>query len=367
MRLSLSDDQRELQSTVRRFLEAKAGTGQPAPGGQYDDKVWQQLAGQLGLASLIVPERHGGSGFSAIELSVVLEELGRALTGSPLFATAALAAQTILASGDEPAMQAYLPAIAAGAATGTVALYEAGRSWNATELAVLAETTADGWLLTGTKSHVIDGQVADLIIVSASTAAGVGLFLVDSGAPGLRRVPVATLDPTRQQASLMLERTPARLLGADGGGREIISRVLDLAAVALAAEQVGGAQRCLEMSVDYAKLRVQFGRPIGSFQAIKHKCADMLIAVESARSLAYYAAGCAADDPAELPAAASLAKAYCSEAYFRVAADNIQIHGGIGFTWEHPAHLHYRRAKSSELLFGGPAEHRDQLSRRLAL
>jgi alkylation response protein AidB-like acyl-CoA dehydrogenase len=175
------------------------------------------------------------------------------------------------------------------------------------------------------------------------------------------------MDQTRKQARIEFASTPARLVGGDGQGWSTLDRVLDLAAVALAAEQVGGAQRVLDMAVDYAKTRVQFGRPIGSFQAIKHKCADMLLEVESAKSAAYYAAWCASELNDELPAMASMAKAYCSEAYFHCAAENIQIHGGIGFTWEHPAHLYFKRAKSSELLFGDPTYHRELLAQRIGL
>ncbi len=193
------------------------------------------------------------------------------------------------------------------------------------------------------------------------------LFAVEADAAGLTRTPLATMDQTRKQARLEFSATPARLVGEDGGAGPALSRTLDLAAVALAAEQVGGAQRCLDMAVDYAKTRIQFGRPIGSFQAIKHKCADMLLEVESAKSAAYYAGWAAAEDSEELPVVASLAKSYCSEAYFHAAAENIQIHGGIGFTWEHDAHLYFKRAKSSELLLGDPSYHRELLAQRIGI
>src|SRR5208282_5547905 len=220
---------------------------------------------------------------------------------------------------------------------------------------------------TGENAFVLDGYTADLILVAARTDAGISIFAVDGSAPGLTRTLMETLDLTRKQARLSFTDVPARLIGADGEGSAVLARVLDLAAVGLAAEAVGGAQRCLEMSVDYAKLRVQFGRPIGSFQAIKHKCADMLLEIESAKSAAYYAAWAAADGSDELPLVASLAKAFCSEAYFHAAAENIQIHGGIGFTWEHDAHLYFKRAKSSELLFGDPAYHRELLAQRIGI
>jgi alkylation response protein AidB-like acyl-CoA dehydrogenase len=221
--------------------------------------------------------------------------------------------------------------------------------------------------LNGTKSFVLDGHLADLIIVAARSSAGVSLYTVAGDAAGLTRTALSTMDQTRRQAKLEFSNTPATLLGADGKGWDILSTVLDLAAIGLAAEQVGGAQFVLEMAVQYAKDRVQFGRPIGSFQAIKHKCADMLLEVESAKSAAYYGLWCASEMNEELPSVASLAKAYCSEAYFHATAENIQIHGGIGFTWEHPAHLYFKRAKSSELLFGDPTYHRELLAQRIGI
>jgi alkylation response protein AidB-like acyl-CoA dehydrogenase len=214
---------------------------------------------------------------------------------------------------------------------------------------------------------VIDGHTANLLVVAARTDKGVSLFTVDADASGITKTPLSTMDQTRKQAKLDFDNTPATLLGEQGKGWDVLSTVLDLAAVGLAAEQVGGAQFVLEMAVQYAKDRVQFGRPIGSFQAIKHKCADMLLEVESAKSAAYYAMWCAAEMNEELPSVASLAKAYCSEAYFHATAENIQIHGGIGFTWEHPAHLYFKRAKSSELLFGDPTYHRELLAQRIGI
>ena len=214
-------------------------------------------------------------------------------------------------------------------------------------------------MLDGRKSFVLDGHVADLLLVVAQADGGPSLFAVRGGADGLERRPLETLDMTRKQAALELDGVPGRLIGAEGSAADVVERTLRQAAVALAAEQVGGAQRCLDMSVEYAKIRMQFGRAIGSFQAIKHMCADLLLEVESARSAAYYAAWAAQEQSDELPLVSSLAKAFCSEAYFRAAADNIQIHGGIGFTWEHDAHLYYRRAKSTELMLGTPEEHRE--------
>ena len=217
------------------------------------------------------------------------------------------------------------------------------------------------------KNYVLDGNTANLILVTATSAQGLSLYAVDAAAAGLTRTALPTMDQTRKQSRLEFSNTPATLIGTDGGALAGLERTLQMAAAALAAEQVGGAQRVLNNAVDYAKNRVQFGRPIGSFQAIKHKCADMLLDVESAKSAAYYAAWAAQEDSDELPIAASLAKSFCSEAYFHCAAENIQIHGGIGFTWEHHAHLYFKRAKSTELLLGDPAYHRELLAQRLGI
>ena len=370
MNFAFSDEQEELRAVVRRFLAEKSPEPEvrrlmeTVPG--YDRDVWRLAAGQLGLPGLAIPEKFGGSGFGYPELTVVFEEMGRALLCAPFFATVALAANLLLAAEDENAKADYLPGLATGDLIGTVALAEPSSRWDEAGVSLPA-TAADGaWTLTGEKLFVLDAAVADLILVVARTPAGVSVFAVPKGAPGLVVEPLATMDQTRKQARVLLRDTPARLVGADGAGWPAVSRMLDLAAVALAAEQVGGAQRVLDMAVEYAKTRVQFGKPIGSFQAIKHKCADMLLEVESARSAAYY--GCfVANDADELPVAASLAKAYCSEAYLHAAAENIQIHGGIGFTWEHPAHLYFKRAKSSELLFGDPAYHRELLAQRIGI
>jgi alkylation response protein AidB-like acyl-CoA dehydrogenase len=333
----------------------------------YDSSVWQQMAGQLGWQGLAIPERFGGSGYTFAEQAVIFEEMGRALLCSPYFATVALATTTLLATGDGPAQADYLPGIAGGETIATLAHTEPSGRWDMAGIAMTATADAGGWRLNGTKTFVLDGHTATLILTAARTPGGISLFAVDGSSDGLLRTPLSTMDQTRKLARLDFSGVPARILGEEGQGWDVISRVLDYAAVALAAEQVGGAQRCLESAVDYAKVRIQFGRPIGSFQAIKHKCADMLLEVESAKSAAYYAAWAAGEENDELPVAASLAKAYCSEAYFHTAAENIQIHGGIGFTWEHPAHLYFKRAKSSELLFGDPMYHRELLAQRIGL
>ncbi|MCB0990075.1 MAG: acyl-CoA/acyl-ACP dehydrogenase, partial [Acidimicrobiales bacterium] len=362
MNFAFTEEQEELRSIVRSFLEDKSPESavrelMETENG-YDQAVWSQMAEQLGLQSLIIPEEYGGQGFGYVELIVVLEEMGRALLCAPFFSSVVLAANALMQSGNTAAMEQYLPGIASGETIATLALAEANGRWDAEGVTVEASGDSGSVTLSGEKMFVIDGATANLIIVAAKANGGIHLYTVDGDASGLTRESLATMDQTRKQARLTFDNTPAQHL-ADTNNFEMISTILDLAAVGLAAEQVGGAQFVMEMAVQYAKDRVQFGRPIGSFQAIKHKCADMLLEVESAKSAAYYAGWCAAEMNDELPSVASLAKAYCSEAYFHCAAENIQIHGGIGFTWEHPAHLYFKRAKSSELMFGDPAYHRE--------
>ncbi len=370
MNFAFSEEQEQLRQFVRSFLEDKSSEAavreQMETEKGYDDAVWSQMAEQLGLQSMIIPEEFGGQGYGFVELGVVLEEMGRALLCAPFF-SGVMATAALLNSGDDDAKKAHLPGIASGETIATVAFTEENGRWDESGITMEAASAGDGHTLSGTKSFVIDGHVANLMLVAARTGAGVSLFAVDGDASGITRESLATMDQTRKQAKVTFENTPATLIGTDGDGWNTLSTMLDLAAVALAAEQVGGAQFVLDMAVQYAKDRVQFGRPIGSFQAIKHKCADMLLEVESAKSAAYYAMWCASEMNDELPSVASLAKAYCSEAYFHAAAENIQIHGGIGFTWEHPAHLYFKRAKSSELMFGDPSYHRELLAQRIGL
>jgi alkylation response protein AidB-like acyl-CoA dehydrogenase len=329
----------------------------------YDPQVWKQLAEQLGLQGLAIPEEYGGAGATPVELGIAFEEMGRVLLCAPFFATVGLAAQALLAAGDEQAKREYLPRIADGSLLATVAVTEADGRWDLDAVRTSAVPDGDAFLLDGTKMFVVDGHIAQLLLVVARTDAGLGLFAVDAFDAGVVRTALPTLDMTRKLARVELTRVPARLVSGPGDATGALSRALDLALAALTAEQAGGAQRCLDMAVDYAKIRMQFGRPIGSFQAIKHKCAEMLIEVESAKSAAYHAAGSAAEASSdELGVAAAIAKAYCSQAYFHVAAETIQVHGGIGFTWEHDAHLYFRRAKSSQLFLGDEHYHRERFA-----
>ena len=371
MNFTLSDEQRELRTTVREFLADKSPESEvrrlmATPLG-YDPVVWEQMSGQLGLTGLAIPEEYGGSGFGYVELGLVFEELGRSLACAPYFSTIALAAEVLLRSRDEEVKKELLPGIAAGSTRATLALLEQASGWDESSVTLPATPSAGGWSLTGQKRYVLDGHTADVILVAARTDSGVGVFVVDGSAEGLSRDHVETLDQTRKQAHLTFAATPARLVGDPAGGWRLLTQVLQTAAILLAAEQVGGASGALEMAVGYAKVRHQFGRPIGSFQAIKHKCADMLTETEAARSAAYYGMWALDADDDDVPVAASVAKSFCSETFMQVAADNIQIHGGIGFTWEHPAHLYFKRAKTNELLLGSPSHHREFLAQQVGL
>lgn len=358
------DELEELRHAIRDFLAAKSPSSavrtlMMADAG-YDPGVWLQMARELGLHGIAVPEEWGGAGAGMPELVVVFEEMGAALLCAPFFATVALAASAVLASGDRTAMADLLPHFVDGTSVGTVALNGTLEAWTPDSVDTSARSTPDGFRLSGDLPLVLDGHAADVILVAANTDRGVSLFAVAATADGLRREQLVTLDRTRKAARLCLDDVPARLIGDDGAAAPVLARVSDLATVALAAEQLGVAQRSLDMAVGYAKDRIQFGRAIGSFQAVKHRCADMLVLVEGARSAVVHAAQVADTD--ELALAASVAKMTCSEAALQTALDSMRIHGGIGFTWEHDAHLYVRRAKSTELILGSPGYH----ARRLA-
>lgn len=370
MDLSHSAEQEELRRVVRAFFLAASPEAEVrrlmADDDGWDPAVWSRMAKELGLQGLAVPERYGGQGFGFQELAIVLEEMGRALVCAPFLSTAVLATHLLIRTGGATAEE-LLPRIAVGDLVATVAIAEESGGWDGDGLQAVATSDGPGWRLDGTKCYVLDGNAADVVLVVARAREGLTVFRVDAGADGMARTPVRTADPTRRQARIEFRSTPATLVGELGAGGPVLSYVLQVAAIALAAEQLGGAERVLEMAVEYATVRVQFGRPIGSFQAVKHRCAEMLVDVERARSAVGYAAWCAAEQSDDLPVVASLAKATCSEAFSRVAADNILIHGGIGFTWEHPAHLYLKRAKSSELLFRDATYHRELLAEYLGL
>ncbi len=357
----------DLRDAVREFLRTRSSStavreAMESPNG-YDEQVWRQLAGAMGLPGIAVPEEFGGAGAGMAELAVVFEQMGAALLCSPFFATVALAVSALLTSGDRDAMVKLLPGFVDGSTTATLILNGELGPWNPESVTLAARNAPEGFVVNGDAPMVLDGHTADVVLLAARTEAGFSLLAVESGAPGLHRERLAGLDRTRRIARLRFEEVPATLIGTDGAGAAALARTSDLALVALGAEQVGAAQRCLDMAVEYAKNRIQFGRPIGSFQAIKHRCADMLVAVEGARSAAMHAAEVAdAPDSSELPIAASVTKMACSEALLQAALDSMRVHGGIGFTWEHDAHLYVRRAKASQLMFGTPDMHAQRLA-----
>jgi alkylation response protein AidB-like acyl-CoA dehydrogenase len=374
--LAFSVEHEELRSMVRRFLldrspEAEVRRLMETLDG-HDSAAWMTMAQQLGLQGLQIPAEYGGSGSGFVELQIVCDEMGRALQCAPFFSSAVLATSVLLCVDDPIARQQYLPGLADGSIIATLAMTESDGEWSADGIVTAAVQRGEGaddrtYQITGEKLFVLDGMVASLLLVVARTYQGPSLFAVDPTAHGVHREALSTLDETRKQARITLDRVEGTLVGVDGGAAAPLVDALDRGAAALAAEQAGGARRTLEMAVEYAKVREQFGRPIGSYQAIKHKCADMLLEVESATSAAY-AAGWAIDGrTSEVGVLASLAKAYCSEAYYHCAAENIQIHGGIGFTWEYPAHLYFKRARSTEALLGSPRHHRELLAERLGL
>ena len=373
MQFAFTDEQVEFRSILRRFLEAKSPPTavrrlmETEDG--YDRAVWQQLSGELGLAGVHIPEEYGGQGFGFVELCIALEEMGRSLLCAPFFSTVALAATAILNGATEDEKRRLLPKIAAGETLAALAFTEDDGRWDMGATQTTATVANGGYRLDGVKSFVVDGHVADLIVVLARAPGsrgtdGLSLFAVAGDAPGLERRALKVMDPTRKQARLTFKSVPATLIGTEGGAAAGFAKTLDQAAACLANEMAGGTGRLLEMSMDYAQMRVQFGRQIGSFQSLKHKAADMLMEAEMAKSAAYYAASAAAENSADFPAVASLAKACAAETYMQTAVHTIQIHGGIGFTWDQDCHLCFKRAKSSEVMLGDPAYHRELMMQR---
>jgi acyl-CoA dehydrogenase len=360
-----SPDQKALREQARKFLGEHASSPRvrrilegAAP---YDAELWRGM-GEMGWMGTAIPEPLGGAGFGHLELCVIAEELGRSLAPTPFASTIYLAAEALLLAGSDAQRKRWLPRIAQGDAIGCLALAEGPQVATPANLA----TRADGARLTGVKVPVADGDVADFAVVLASEGAGrASLFLVDLKGRGVTRAAVATVDPTRSHARIAFDGAPGELLGVAGEGWALAERLLDRAAVLVAFEQIGGAQASLEMAREYALGRFAFGRQIASFQAIKHKLADMYVGVELARSNAYYGAWALTKDAPELPVAAAAARVAASEAYYQAAKENIQIHGGMGFTWEFDCHLHYRRAKLTGLMLGSARRWKDLLVARL--
>lgn len=358
-----------LRNTAREFLDDRLPIPtvrelMMTPEG-FDRSLWKEMA-DLGWTGLAIPEEHGGAGYGPVELSVIFEEMGRMVTPGPFFATVGLATPVIMTLADDEQKAELLPGIASGETIATLAVFEGSRDWGLEAIETTATRDGDRWMISGVKKHVLDGHLADLFLVAARTDDGVAVFPVRAGETGVGVEQVDVLDPTRRQGNVAFEGVAAgRPLGG-GPAADGLKKALAMASSLLANEQVGGAQRCLEMSTEYAKTRHQFGRPIGSFQAVKHRCARMLVKVEHAKSVAYHAVR-VTDDEQEFAIAAPLAASVASEAYVWAAGENIQLHGGIGFTWEHDAHLYLKRAKTSSLLLGDPRFHRQRLGDVLGL
>jgi alkylation response protein AidB-like acyl-CoA dehydrogenase len=373
MNFGFSEEQEFLRTTAREFLTKEAPMTavrelMDDPRG-YQPAIWAKMA-ELGWTGLLLPEEYGGAGLTLIDLIVVAEELGRALTPSPFFATLQ-GSLAVLHGGTDTQRKEILPEVSAGRKVLSFAITEEAGNENADEIATKAVREGAGWKLTGTKLFVPDAQNADTIVVAARSGgageAGISLFVVEKGAPGLTIVPLKSMDQTRRIAEVRFAGTPAQLLGNENGGWSTWKKVRENALVYLSAEALGGAQKVLDDSVKYAKERIQFGKPIGVNQAIKHKCADMLIEVESSKSITYYAAWAVAENVDEAELAASMAKAYTSDAYRHASSENIQIHGGVGFTWEYDCHLYFKRAKAIEVTYGDPTEHRERVAQLLNL
>jgi alkylation response protein AidB-like acyl-CoA dehydrogenase len=370
MRFSFTPEQEEFRAGLRRALEARSPTKEVrrlmATDTGWERDGWQKLNRELGLTAVHIPEAYGGSGFGFGELGIVLEEMGRGLLCAPFFSTAALATTAILNAGTEEQKQALLPSIAAGDTTATLAFSEDDGRNDGAGVAMTASPSGAVYRLDGTKSFVLDGHTADLIVVLArrpgSTGEdGLSFFTVAGDTPGLDRRRLKTMDETRKLARLQFNGVEARLLGPAGGASAPFAKTMQQALVCLANEMVGGAERLREDALAYVQMRMQFGRALASFQTMKHKAADMLVDVEMAKSAAYYAAAALDEGDADIQAMASLAKACASEAYLQTAIHAVQMHGGIGFTWDNDTHLWFKRAKSSEILFGDANQHRETM------
>jgi alkylation response protein AidB-like acyl-CoA dehydrogenase len=379
MNFGFSEEQEMLRAAARKFFENECTSAfvrqrMEEPEGVTPD-FWSKLAEQ-GWLGLVYPEEYGGSGLGFVDLTVLMEEMGRVVMPGPFFSTVVLGGLAIREAGSAEQKKHWLSRVATGKARVALALTEPSARWDAAGITVTAKAGRDGYTLGGTKLFVLDAHVADAIVVATRTSEGVepeqgvSLFLVGRDTPGLEVRLLPTMDQTRKLCEVVLRdaRVPASaLLGARDQGWAPLRRVLERATVALCAEMCGGAQRVLEMTTDYAKIRVAFGKPIGSYQGVKHRAAEMLVDVENAKSLTYYAAWAVDENAAESALAASMAKAYASDAFRRVAGAGIQLHGGIGFTWEHDLHLYFKRAKSSEFTFGDATHHRERVAQLINL
>jgi len=379
MNFGFNEEQELLRSTARKFFDNECASDtvrklMDGPEGMTPD-LWKKIAEQ-GWTGLIFADEHGGMGLGFVDLVVLMEEMGRAVVPGPFFSTVLLGGLAIREAGTDAQKKAWLPKIASGEARATLAWMEPSAELGARGITLTATAKGAGFTLDGTKLFVHDANTADVIVVAARTASGkspeegVSLFLVPKGTPGLSVTLLPTMDQTRKLCEVAFKNVEVgadALMGQAGSGWAPLARVIDRATVALCAEMCGGAQKVLEMTVEYAKIRQAFGRPIGSYQGVKHKAADMLVDVENSKSITYYAAWAMDEDVPEGPLAVSMAKAYVSDAYRRVAGAGIQLHGGIGFTWEHDLHLYFKRAKGSEFTFGDATWHRERVAQLVNL
>jgi alkylation response protein AidB-like acyl-CoA dehydrogenase len=380
MNFGFSEEQEMLRASARKFLAAECPTTfvreMAASDTAHSAELWKKIA-ELGWLGLLIPRRFGGLGGSLLDAAVILEETGRVLLPGPFFSTVLLGAATLAAGGSTAQRKALLPRVVAGSALVALAVLEPSERQGAAGIGLEAKRRGSAFVLRGEKVLVFDAGIADWIVVAARTARrrenpehGVTLLLVERQAPGLSITAVRTVDPTRRLANLSFDRVTVpvdQVLGRVGGGWPILERVLRAAIAGLCVETVGVAQQALDLSVRHALERKQFGRPIGSFQAVKHRCVDMMVAIENARSLAYHASWAAHGRHREAAMSVAMAKAYASDMGKNVTAGAIQLHGGIGFTWEHDLHLYYRRALANEATFGSAPLHREAVARELAL
>jgi alkylation response protein AidB-like acyl-CoA dehydrogenase len=378
MDIGFTEEQELLRTSARRFLENECPSAfvrqRMAEPAAMTEEFWQKLAEQ-GWLGILYPEEAGGSGLGLVDMTVLMEEMGRAVMPGPFFSTVLLGGAVILEAGSSAQREEWLPRITAGDAKASLAWTEPNARWDAAGIVATGRETAGGFVLSGTKLFVPDAHLSDALVVAVRTRDGstmedgISLFLVPNDAAGLAVTLLPIIDETRKLCEVRLDNVAvpaAALLGERHGGWSALARVLDRATVALCAEMCGGAQRVLDMTTDYAKIRVAFGRPIGSYQGVKHRAADMLVDIENAKSLTYYAAWTIDEGLAESPLAVSMAKAYASDAYRKVAGAGIQLHGGIGFTWEHDLQLYFKRAKASEVAFGDPTWHRERVARLIS-
>jgi len=378
MDIGFTEEQELLRDSARRFLEAECATGfvrqRMAEPAAVTDEFWERLAAQ-GWLGIVYPEADGGSGLGLGDLVVLMEEMGRAVMPGPFFSTVLLGGAAIAEAGSVTQRRAWLPRIAGGGAKAALAWTEPNLRWDAAGIALPARETGGGFTLSGSKLFVGDAHVADILVVAARTRDGntmedgVSLFLVPKDTPGLTITPLPTIDETRKLCEIRFGNValPANaLLGNRHAGWPPLSRVIARATLALAAEMCGGAQRVLDMTVAYAKIRIAFGKPIGSYQGVKHQAADMLVALENAKSLTYYAAWALDRGLEDAPLAVSMAKAAASEMARKVAGTGIQLHGGIGMTWEHDLQLYFKRAKASEVALGDATWHRERVAQLMS-